>query len=53
MTEVTQQQQQQQQQQQHLFMTKALCEIGAERNFFKLIKNLYKNLQITYLRVRN
>ena len=43
----------QQQQQQHLFMTKALCEIGTERNFLKLIKNLYKNLQITYFRVRN
>lgn len=35
-----------------LIHDKALCEIGAERNFFKLIKEPLQNLQITYLRVK-
>ena len=39
---------------QHSFMIKALSKIGTEGYFFNLIKNIYKNLQITsYLRVRN
>ena len=39
---------------QHSFMIKILSKLGVERNFLNLIKNIYKNLQLTfYLIMRN
>ena len=35
---------------QHLLMVKAINKVGIEGNFLNLVKGIYKNTQLTYLR---